>query len=79
MIFVKSVFAGIVAVFVFVFAFALMSLIVVSLVLKAPDGAAVGWDPVSLVRQSPLSWLLLTLAFSAGFIWKYRRLTRRST
>src|SRR5437763_15482291 len=34
-----------------------------------------GWDPVSLVKHSPVAWLLLFLAFAIGFVWEYRRLT----
>ena len=34
------------------------------------------WHPVSLVKHSPVAWLLLFLAFAAGFGWRYRQLTR---
>ena len=42
-----------------------------------PDQAGqIAWDPVSLVKHSPLAWLLLAIAFTIGFAWKYRQLSR---
>ena len=35
----------------------------------------IGWDPVSLLKHSPLAWMALFLAFAIGFGWKYRQLT----
>jgi hypothetical protein len=42
---------------------------------QMPQGG-IGWDPVSLVKHSPVAWLILAFAFSVGFAWKYIRLTR---
>jgi hypothetical protein len=35
-----------------------------------------GWDPISFARMAP-GWLILLLAFIAGFWWQYRRLAIR--
>jgi hypothetical protein len=36
---------------------------------------AVAIDPVSLLRHSPILWLLLALVFGLAFFWNYRRAT----
>jgi len=45
--------------------------------IQAPPGTQVGFDSVSVVRSSPLVWILAILAFTLGFYWKYRRLKLR--
>lgn len=67
----KSLVVGILA----MAAVIILGAIAISFSLRTPEGQ-VGWDVVSLVKQSPLVWLLLALAFSGGFIWEYRRLSR---
>ena len=36
------------------------------------------WHPVSLVKHSPVAWLLLFLAFAIGFGWRYLQLIRQA-
>ena len=39
---------------------------------------SVGWDPISLVHQSPLPIVaLMIVCFGGGFFWEFRRLTHR--
>lgn len=38
------------------------------------DFVFVGWDPVAFARTAP-GWIILLLAFVAGFFWQYRRFT----
>jgi hypothetical protein len=86
MIYLKSVVAGIVAVFA-----AIVALIVVIFLtllgatlymsIKYPaDNQVVGWDPISLVKHAPWLGLLLGLLplgiFLAGFFWEFRRASR---
>lgn len=40
------------------------------------DFVFVGWDPVSFAR-TPACWMILVLAFVAGFWWEHRRLALR--
>jgi uncharacterized membrane protein len=75
MIYLKSIFAGIVAVFL---SFCLLFVgIVIYLWIAAPkeQGAgAIGWDPISVVR--PGSELVILAVFVAGFLWQFRRASR---
>jgi hypothetical protein len=38
----------------------------------------IGIDPVGVLGL-PLTWMLLGVAFAAGFLWEYRWLTRRES
>ncbi len=37
---------------------------------------SIGWDPISLVHQSPGPALVLLVAFCLGFWWEFARATR---
>ncbi len=80
MIYVKSALAGLLAI---VIALALLPVIAIcGLMLYAwthpqPEGSSVGWDPISLTKQSPLLPLaFILIVFASGFIWEFRRLAR---
>jgi hypothetical protein len=38
------------------------------------NGAAIGFDPVSMMRHSPSVWIIAVLVFGLGFYMQYRRL-----
>jgi H+/Cl- antiporter ClcA len=38
-------------------------------------GVTVGFDPVSIVKSSPMLWVLAILLFVLGFAWEHRRFT----
>jgi hypothetical protein len=72
-IYLKSVMAGIVAMFcsaIVVMLAAFMAVIWISRHTQADT--LIGFDFVSFAR-TPLAWTILLLAFVAGFYWQYRR------
>jgi hypothetical protein len=40
---------------------------------SAADGGAIGWDPVSWMRQSIIPWLILAAGFVSGFLMGLKR------
>ena len=75
MIFLKSMFAGIVAVF-SVAAVLFVGIVVYLMIAASKDqgDGAIGWDPISLVRPGPV--LVILAVFLAGFLWEFRRASR---
>jgi hypothetical protein len=75
MIYFKSIFAGIVAVFLsscLLFAGMLIYLWIVAP--KEQGAGTVAWDPIPVLRPG---FLLVVLAvFLAGFLWEFRRASR---
>jgi len=73
MIYLKSVFAGIVAV---VLSFCLLIVgIVIYLWITAPEaGGVMASDPISVIKIGPL--LVILGVFVAGFLWEFRRASR---
>jgi hypothetical protein len=42
------------------------------------EGHSIGWDPISLVKQSPLLAVAFTvIVFASGSFWEFRRLMHR--
>jgi TM2 domain-containing membrane protein YozV len=79
MVYLKSVATGFctLIMFVVVSPFIILRILTYQARRRFPDQTLyLGWHPVSLVKHSPVAWLLLFLAFAIGFGWKYRRLTR---
>jgi hypothetical protein len=75
-IYLKSVLAGFVAIIIaelIVVAAGVMVLLVVASRRTVADEGGIGWDPVSFAR-TPAGWIILVLAFLAGFWWQYNRL-----
>lgn len=79
MVYLKSVAIGFctLIVFIVVAPFIIIPILTSQVRRQFPDQTIyLGWDPVSLVKHSPVAWLLLFLAFAIGLGWKYRQLTR---
>lgn len=79
MIYVKSVLTGLAAVIVAEILVAIggiSALLVIASRQPHESDGGLGWDPVAFARTLP-GWLILVLAFVAGFWWQYRRLASR--
>jgi hypothetical protein len=75
MIYLKSVLVGIVAVISAFVVFFVGSVIYLRITTSKEQGdAAIGWDPVSVVRPGPV--LVVLAVFVAGFLWEFRRASR---
>jgi hypothetical protein len=70
MIYVKSVLAGLLAVFVASILILLAVIAYMSIVYNV-GGGSIGWDPISLT--SPFTWLVNLAIFFGGFFWEFRR------
>jgi hypothetical protein len=75
MIYLKSIVAGLVAVF------SVAVLVLVGIVTylgvsasKEQDEGTIGWDPISVIRPGPV--LIILAVFVAGFLWEFRRASR---
>ena len=74
MAYIKSFFVGVLAVLMAIIA--MVVIVIVTLTLKGrnlPPNESIQWDPISLVRGSPIIWTILIMAFVIGFAWEYRR------
>ncbi len=78
MIYLKSVLCGLAAVILSAIAagFGIITLLAIKS-RNLPPGQSYGWDPVSLLRNSTIAWLVLAVAFVAGFAWEYRHAANR--
>jgi len=77
MIYLKSLFAGFMAVLAASVATAvvmLASLIWMARRQSSEEQLFLGWDPISFAR-TPLAWIIVILAFAVGFLWKYQTST----
>jgi uncharacterized BrkB/YihY/UPF0761 family membrane protein len=73
MIYIKSVLVGILTLILTVFSLVLC-LLIYSATSSNPD-FAIGWDPRG--AKSPLFWIVVMLIVAVGYIWEYRRLSKR--
>jgi hypothetical protein len=80
MVFLKSSLVGLLALllaFASLPVVAFFVLLIYSLTHPSSEGS-VGWDPISIYRQSPLLPIaLMAIVFASGFYWEYRRLTHK--
>jgi len=80
-IYIKSVLVGLLALAVVFIVLPILGVILYSLYSLThtpPEGGSIGWDPISLVKQSPLvPSALVVFIFALGFLWEFRRLTPR--
>ena len=79
MIYVKSLLVGLLAVPVACFSLVIvvvLGLFAYAIIHRSSEEGAIGWDPVSLVRTTPMIWRIAALVFCAGFVWEYRGLAR---
>jgi hypothetical protein len=75
MIYLKSIFAGIVAVFsVVVLLFVGIVIYLMIAASKEQGDGAIGWDPIFFVRPGPV--LVILAVFVAGFLWEFWRASR---
>jgi hypothetical protein len=81
MIYVKSVLVGLltlVIALVLLPIIAMFALIIYGWIHPLPEGHNIGWDPISLVKQSPLLAVAFTvIVFASGSFWEFRRLMHR--
>jgi len=80
MIYVKSAFAGFLALVIVFIVFPTLGLIVYGFTHTQPDGGSIGWDPIGLVKQSTLllgAVAVAVVVFAAGFFWEFRRLSQQ--
>jgi uncharacterized BrkB/YihY/UPF0761 family membrane protein len=78
MIILKSLAAGLIAVFATAIVIAVVAMAAL-LLLNArnhTDDTSIGWDPVEFGR-APFAWFILLFSFAVGFYWQYRRLAAR--
>lgn len=77
MVYLKSFLVGVAA----VIAAIVLSLVAMSvylgIVYKPTGNEAIGWDPISLVPQSPWVTAITVLIFATGFAWEFRRARSR--
>jgi hypothetical protein len=70
----KSLFAGLVVTLITAISAAFAFVVIPGIKSRnLPEGQSIGWDPVTLLRHSLISWLILGSAFVLGFVWEYRR------
>jgi hypothetical protein len=72
MVYIKSIIAGVLALLLVVALMALMA----TIVLVALSVSGLGIDMVRWHLGSPFFWPPAIAIFSAGFLWKYRRLSK---
>jgi hypothetical protein len=73
--YLKSVLAGLVAVFsVAVLLFIGMAIYFSILTSTEHGKGAIGWDPISVVRPGLV--IIIVAVFVAGFLWEFRRVSR---
>ena len=75
MIYLKSIVAGLAAVFSFAVLF-LLGIVIYLVVWAAKEQGegSIGWDPISLIRPGPM--LIVLAVFVAGFLWEFRRASK---
>jgi uncharacterized BrkB/YihY/UPF0761 family membrane protein len=74
MVVLKSFFAGLAVTLITAIGAAFVFVIILGIASRdLPEGQAIGWDPISLLRHSLISWVILGSAFVLGFFWEYRR------
>lgn len=80
MIYLKSTLAGLLALVAatVVLPILVIAVIVIYTAIHSSQEGSVGWDPISLVHQSPLPIVaLMIVCFTGGFSWEFRRLAHR--
>lgn len=76
MIYVKSIVAGLVAVFSVSVLFFVVIVIYQSVwASKEQSAGLIAWDPISVIRPGPV--LIVLALFVAGFVWEFRRASRQ--
>jgi len=74
-IYLKSVLAGLAAVFAAaILLFVAMAIYFSILGSREHGQGTIGWDPISIVRPGPV--IIMMAVFLAGFLWEFRRVFR---
>jgi hypothetical protein len=80
MLYIKSFLAGLLSMIAAAVAVPLIVIVgaIIDTVLHArPGSGSIGWDPVSLIRQSPFWPITFFVAcFCGGFYWEYHRVAK---
>jgi hypothetical protein len=69
MIYLKSIFAGLLAVFLAAVLTIIVATVYLSIASRSSQIGAVGWDPISIAKPLPWIWVVLGI-FGAGFFWE---------
>jgi hypothetical protein len=77
-ILVKSILVGVCSTLAAVFLL-LLGAIVALAIIPHPEGTAFAIDPISVVKSSPLLWILAVVVFSVAFSWEYMRAKHRQS
>lgn len=78
MILLKSMFAGLLALFVAAIVLPMSVCVYITwTVHPRHNEASIGFDPISMARSSPSVWIIAVLVFGLGFYLQYRRLKAR--
>ena len=73
MIFLKSIFAGLLAVVIAAMVLPMIVCVYLTSRLPRDQETAVGFDLVAAARL-PVTWIIVAIVFALGFYWEYRRL-----
>ena len=72
--YLKSLLAGFLTLLLGVFVMLIAAIVYFAVASSGmPEGTAIGWDPISLVRQSVISWIVFLILFVIGFAWRFRK------
>lgn len=74
MIYLKSLVAGLVAVFSVAVLFFVCVVTTLLISARKEGEDAIGWDPIALVRPVPV--IIVLAIFVAAFLWEFRRASR---
>ena len=78
MVYLKSALAGLLALLIAAALLPMIGMLVLMIyawIHWPPEGYAIGWDPISLIK--PPLFLAALVIFALGFFWELRRLTHR--
>jgi len=73
MILIKSIFAGLVLLIVTAVFSLVAAIIAFTVFVERQEGTAVGIDPISVMRNAPILWVVGLVVFLLGFFWEFRR------
>jgi hypothetical protein len=73
MIVIKSIFAGLLLLIVTAFLSLVAAMIALTVFVRREGNEPVGIDPISVVRNTPILWVVAAVIFLLGFFWEFRR------
>jgi hypothetical protein len=72
MIYLKSIFAGLLAVLLAAVLTIIVVTVYLSIASRSSQTGAIGWDPISIAKPLPWIWVVLGI-FGVGFLWEFFR------